>query len=156
MEIWTAATPNGWKVSIMIEELREAGVNLPDIEVRTINLMKGEQFSAEFTAHNPNQKIPVLIDGARSVIIARNRMSNARWGRVGIQDSNYRNAQFVGFLDGNGFLVGIDDHQQVGCAAHILDAAKRPVQLVALTRQPQRLLLGKARVLLLQLLFKLP
>ena len=68
MELWTAASPNGWKVSIMVEELVEAGVALPDLHVRTIDLMAGEQFSAEFTAHNPNQKIPVLIDGERSVM----------------------------------------------------------------------------------------
>ncbi|MEM7101197.1 MAG: glutathione S-transferase N-terminal domain-containing protein [Pseudomonadota bacterium] len=68
MKLWTAATPNGWKVNIMIEELIEAGVDLPDVEVRTINLSKGEQFSPEFSSHNPNQKIPVLIDGDRSVM----------------------------------------------------------------------------------------
>ncbi len=68
LEVWTAATPNGWKVSIMVEELREAGVPLPDLRVRAIELMKGEQFSAEFTAANPNQKIPVLIDGGRSIM----------------------------------------------------------------------------------------
>lgn len=68
MELWTAPTPNGWKVTIMVEELREAGHSLVDLEVRTINLMAGEQFSSEFAAHNPNQKIPVLIDGDRSVM----------------------------------------------------------------------------------------
>jgi GST-like protein len=68
MELWTAPTPNGWKVTIMLEELREVGHSLSDLRVRTINLMKGEQFSSEFTAHNPNQKIPVLIDGDRSVM----------------------------------------------------------------------------------------
>ncbi len=68
MKLWTAATPNGWKISIMIEELIEAGIALPDIEVRTINLGKGEQFTEEFTHHNPNQKIPVLIDGERSIM----------------------------------------------------------------------------------------
>ncbi|MEM7079951.1 MAG: glutathione S-transferase N-terminal domain-containing protein [Pseudomonadota bacterium] len=68
MKLWTAATPNGWKVTIMLEELREAGVELPDVEVRTINLQKGEQFSDEFTYHNPNQKIPVLIDDDVSIM----------------------------------------------------------------------------------------
>ena len=68
MKLWTAATPNGWKVNIMIEELREAGVALPDLEIRAINLQQGEQFSAEFTHHNPNQKIPVLIDGDTSIM----------------------------------------------------------------------------------------
>ena len=68
IELWTAATPNGWKVSIMIEELIEAGVNLGEITVRNINLAKGEQFTHEFLAHNPNAKIPVLLDGERSVM----------------------------------------------------------------------------------------
>ena len=68
MELWTAATPNGWKVSIMIEELIEAGSELGEVSVRNIDLAKGEQFSEEFLAHNPNAKIPVLIDGKRSVM----------------------------------------------------------------------------------------
>lgn len=68
MQLWTSPTPNGWKVSIMLEELKEAGVALPNIEVRTINLMKGEQFGDDFTALNLNQKIPALKDGNRSII----------------------------------------------------------------------------------------
>ena len=68
IELWTAATPNGWKVSIMIEELIEAGVNLGEVSVRNINLAKGEQFAEKFLAHNPNAKIPVLLDGERSVM----------------------------------------------------------------------------------------
>ena len=68
MELWTAATPNGWKVNIMIEELIEAGIELPDVKIRSIDLSKGEQFTEEFTSHNPNQKIPVLIDDDISVM----------------------------------------------------------------------------------------
>ncbi|MFT4727676.1 MAG: GST-like protein [Granulosicoccus sp.] len=68
MELWTAATPNGWKVNIMTEELKEAGVEMPELSMRGINLMEGEQFSEEFTRHNPNQKIPVLIDGDLSIM----------------------------------------------------------------------------------------
>ncbi|MEM9438791.1 MAG: glutathione binding-like protein, partial [Pseudomonadota bacterium] len=63
MQFFTAATPNGWKVSIMIEELREFGVDLPDIDVRTVDLMNGEQFTADYVAVNPNSKIPALVDG---------------------------------------------------------------------------------------------
>lgn len=63
MQFWTAATPNGWKVAIMLEELKEAGVALPPIEVRTVDLSKGEQFSDAFRAVNPNEKIPALVDG---------------------------------------------------------------------------------------------
>lgn len=67
-ELWTAATPNGWKVTIMVEELIEAGVELPELELRTTNLIAGEQFSEEFTERNPNQKIPLLIDGDRNIM----------------------------------------------------------------------------------------
>ncbi len=63
LELWTFATPNGWKVSIMLEELREAGVDLPPVEVHTVDIMAGDQFSDAFTAVNPNQKIPGLVHG---------------------------------------------------------------------------------------------
>ena len=68
LELWTSPTPNGWKVTIMIEELREAGIPLEELEVVTIDIGQGEQFSDAFTAINPNQKIPALVDGDRKVI----------------------------------------------------------------------------------------
>lgn len=68
MELWTSPTPNGWKVNIMVEELIEAGVDVGDVDIRTINLSKGEQFADDFTKRNPNQKIPVLKDGDRCII----------------------------------------------------------------------------------------
>ncbi len=68
MELWTAPTPNGWKVSIMLEELIEAGVALPPIDVRLIDMSRGEQFADDFVARNPNSKIPVLRDGDRDVM----------------------------------------------------------------------------------------
>jgi GST-like protein len=51
---WT--TPNGRKVSIMLEE-----VGLP-YEVIPVNIGKEEQFTPAFTAINPNQKIPAIVD----------------------------------------------------------------------------------------------
>ena len=68
MELWSFATPNGWKVTIMIEELLEAGVNLPEVELRTVNIMNREQFEPDFTAINPNQKIPGLVDGDQTLM----------------------------------------------------------------------------------------
>ncbi|GAA6151599.1 glutathione S-transferase family protein [Pseudoteredinibacter isoporae] len=68
LQLWTAATPNGWKVSIMIEELREAGHSLEGLIVKTIDLMAGEQFETEFSQRNPNQKIPLLIDGEQNIM----------------------------------------------------------------------------------------
>ncbi|MEM6653489.1 MAG: glutathione binding-like protein [Pseudomonadota bacterium] len=63
VELWTAATPNGWKIAIMWEELKEAGVALPELKVETVDIGAGEQFSERFTAINPNQKIPALVHG---------------------------------------------------------------------------------------------
>ena len=67
LDIYTAATPNGWKVTVMIEELKEAGVPLPDVNYHAVSL-GGEQFSEAFMAINPNQKIPALVHDGRAII----------------------------------------------------------------------------------------
>ena len=54
IELYTAATPNGYKVSIMLEELDL------EYEVHKINLSKGEQREEWFLNMNPNGRIPVL------------------------------------------------------------------------------------------------
>jgi len=46
LEIHTGATPNGWKVTIMIEELIEARVELPEINFHAVSL-SGDQFTKE-------------------------------------------------------------------------------------------------------------
>jgi GSH-dependent disulfide-bond oxidoreductase len=56
IQLYTWGTPNGKKVSIMLEE-----VGLP-YEVHAINLGKGEQMTSEYLAINPNNKIPTIID----------------------------------------------------------------------------------------------
>jgi GST-like protein len=57
-------TPNGRKVSVMLEEIA-----LP-YEIIKVNLGQGEQFSAEFTSLNPNQKIPAIVDDDNGVQLA--------------------------------------------------------------------------------------
>ncbi|WP_414828769.1 glutathione S-transferase family protein [Alteromonas sp. H39] len=54
--LYTAATPNGWKASVALEEM---GL---DYTVVPVNLMKGEQKTEEFLAMNPNGRIPVIVD----------------------------------------------------------------------------------------------
>ena len=56
IDLYTAATPNGWKASITLEELE-----LP-YEVHAIDLSSGEQKKPWFTAINPNGRIPAIVD----------------------------------------------------------------------------------------------
>src|SRR2546427_7221833 len=56
IDLYTWITPNGRKVSIMLEE-----IGLP-YEVHPVNLSKGDQFKPEYLAINPNNKIPAIID----------------------------------------------------------------------------------------------
>lgn len=56
IDLYYWPTPNGWKVTILLEEL---GL---DYRVIPVNIMKGEQFAPEFVALNPNSKTPVLVD----------------------------------------------------------------------------------------------
>ena len=58
IELYTAATPNGWKASVALEEMEI------DYQVHGVNLMKGEQKQPDFLAMNPNGRIPVIIDKA--------------------------------------------------------------------------------------------
>ena len=54
--LYTAATPNGWKASVALEEM---GL---EYAVMPVNLMQGEQKTPEFLAMNPNGRIPVIVD----------------------------------------------------------------------------------------------
>ena len=56
IDLYTAATPNGWKASIALEEL-----GLP-YEVKVLDLGKGEQKAPAFLAINPNGRIPAIVD----------------------------------------------------------------------------------------------
>ena len=67
LDVYYSATPNGWKISIMVEELREAGADLPDVNLHLMSLMDGDQFTPEFTAINPNQKMPAIVHDSRAI-----------------------------------------------------------------------------------------
>ncbi|GLK80893.1 glutathione S-transferase N-terminal domain-containing protein [Methylopila turkensis] len=58
IELFYWPTPNGWKVTIMLEEC-----GLPYV-VRPINIGKGDQFKPEFLAISPNNKMPAIVDPA--------------------------------------------------------------------------------------------
>ena len=61
--LYTWATPNGRKISIMLEEC-----GLPYV-VKPIDITRDEQFSAPFVAINPNAKIPAIVDDEASVSV---------------------------------------------------------------------------------------
>ena len=56
IELYYWPTPNGWKISIMLEECR-----LPYV-VRPVDISKGEQFAPQFLAISPNNRIPAIVD----------------------------------------------------------------------------------------------
>lgn len=68
-QLYSLATPNGQKVSIMFEELLEAGHGDAEYDAWPIRIGEGDQFSSGFVAVNPNSKIPALVDrsGAKPV-----------------------------------------------------------------------------------------
>lgn len=64
-QLHSLATPNGVKVTIMLEELLEKGIAQAEYDAYPINIMEGDQFSSGFVDINPNSKIPALIDNSQ-------------------------------------------------------------------------------------------
>lgn len=63
-QLHSLATPNGQKVTILFEELLQAGETGAEYDAYPINIGKGEQFGSGFVGVNPNSKIPALIDNS--------------------------------------------------------------------------------------------
>ena len=62
LQLYSLATPNGQKVSIMLEELLERGHKDAEYDAWPIRIGDGDQFSSGFVEINPNSKIPALVD----------------------------------------------------------------------------------------------
>src|SRR5262245_58363964 len=62
LQLYSLATPNGVKVTIMLEELLALGHSGADDDAWLIKIGDGEQFGSGFVAANPNSKIPALVD----------------------------------------------------------------------------------------------
>lgn len=61
-QLYSLATPNGVKVTVMFEELLAAGYTGAEYDAWPIDISSGDQFSSGFVAINPNSKIPALMD----------------------------------------------------------------------------------------------
>lgn len=62
LQLYSLATPNGVKVTVMLEELLEKGHKDAEYDAWLINIQNGDQFGSGFVEVNPNSKIPALMD----------------------------------------------------------------------------------------------
>ena len=61
-QLYSLGTPNGQKVTILLEELLAAGHKGAEYDAWLINIREGDQFGSGFVAINPNSKIPAMVD----------------------------------------------------------------------------------------------
>ena len=66
LQVYSLATPNGVKVTVMLEELLALGIDEAEYDAWLVNIMEGDQFSSGFVGANPNSKIPALVDHSTS------------------------------------------------------------------------------------------
>ena len=69
LQLYSLATPNGVKVTILLEELLAAGHRGAEYDAWPIRISDGDQFGSGFVAVNPNSKIPALLDRSGSAPI---------------------------------------------------------------------------------------
>ncbi len=62
LQLYSLATPNGVKVTVMLEELLARGHSGAEYDAWLIRINEGDQFASGFVAANPNSKIPALVD----------------------------------------------------------------------------------------------
>ncbi len=67
LQLYSLATPNGVKVTIMLEELLAAGFTDAEYDAWLIKIGDGDQFSSGFVGANPNSKIPALVDHSTKI-----------------------------------------------------------------------------------------
>jgi GST-like protein len=66
LQLYSLATPNGVKVTVMLEELLALGTRDAEYDAYLVNIGAGDQFGSGFVAINPNSKIPALLDRSTS------------------------------------------------------------------------------------------
>ena len=64
LQLYSLATPNGMKVTILLEELLAAGHKEAEYDAHLIRITEGDQFSSGFVSINPNSKIPAMLDNS--------------------------------------------------------------------------------------------
>lgn len=64
LQLYSLGTPNGVKITIMLEELLALGHNGAEYDAHLVRIDQGDQFGSGFVALNPNSKIPVMLDNS--------------------------------------------------------------------------------------------
>lgn len=64
LQLYSLATPNGVKVTILLEELLALNIKEAEYDAHLIDIMEGNQFGSGFVEVNPNSKIPALVDNS--------------------------------------------------------------------------------------------
>lgn len=67
LQLYSLATPNGVKVTILLEELLALGIKEAEYDAHLIEIMEGDQFGSGFVDVNPNSKIPALVDNSADI-----------------------------------------------------------------------------------------
>ena len=62
LQLYSLGTPNGVKVTVLLEELLELGITAAEYDAYLVDISEGDQFGSGFVAINPNSKIPALLD----------------------------------------------------------------------------------------------
>lgn len=69
LQLYSMGTPNGQKVTILLEELLALGESRAEYDAHLIHIGEGDQFGSDFVEVNPNSKIPALVDHSDDVPI---------------------------------------------------------------------------------------
>jgi GST-like protein len=64
LQLYSQATPNGVKITLLLEELLEKGIEGAEYNGHLISIFNGDQFGSGFVDINPNSKIPALVDNS--------------------------------------------------------------------------------------------
>ena len=99
-QLYSLATPNGQKVTILLEELLALGHQDAEYDAWLIKIGEGQQFGSGFVEANPNSKIPILLDQSESEAVSVFESANIllylaeKFGHFLPTDSSQRTAVF--------------------------------------------------------------
>ena len=101
--------------------------------------------------YRPRKEVAVEIQRPDGVIVSGNRIADQFGVAIAVHHRDDGDTQFARLQDGDILFVGIDHHENIGNAAHILDAAQRAVQFVAPAGELKHFFLGQAEIFIGQL-----